>query len=793
MPPRRIKRSAIEQLIIDRVTEAMAAALTQHEENRANNVGGGGGNAGGGRGNAGGAGGNARRARRNARGASENAEGNTISKCADEDRVKYVECTLHGRALTWWNGNKMKQELWNLIIKGDDIDGYTDHFHELALMCPFLVTPKYKKIERYIWGLPERVKGNVTSSKPANIHEAVSMARGLVDQVKVGHQTRNCRVKTPATGGNTQQTIMCFGCGENRHYKNKCPKRKDHQNEGAQGRTYVTRTEESQQDPNVVTGTFLLNNHYASILFDSGADKSFVSTTFSTLIDNVPSTLDTSYEVELANGKVVSTNTVLRGCTLNLLNHLFKIDLLPIELGSFDVVIRMDWLSEHRAVIMCGDKIVHIPYNNKTLTIEGDRSKFRLSVISCIKAQKYIERGCQLFLAHVTKKKSTEKRLEDVPIVRDFPEVFPKDLPGIPPTHQAEFQIDLVPGETPVVCAPYWLAMSEMKELAEQLQELSDKGFIRPSSSLWGAPEDVDGKEIECLELIAPIKLNEELNELVELKDKNKCLEVTNNFASEKYEIENKNKRIGLSSLVHGGEIIDGANSYDRNKSNERSSANKQESVSSKDLKESNNNDLNIKLLVNEKATTREFLSGHSKMLEEETLNVADQKEKKESSVKGNKMFPNESCWEDEDKDLNVFVNDFDVHDIDTKVLICENEFFANKKLSDLEMVKPGIEVQMELNDVDATNNEEEKNMSRKMQLEYGKWKFDVWRWPNRKKKWEETCYGVYLFSPACFEYLQPGIVSLEQWTTRSWELKKGCKFKPVLLETEAQKLKLRN
>ncbi|GJU36820.1 probable beta-1,3-galactosyltransferase 2 isoform X1 [Tanacetum coccineum] len=159
--------------------------------------------------------------------------------------------------------------------------------------------------------------------------------------------------------------------------------------------------------------------------------------------------------------------------------------------------------------------------------------------------------------------------------------------------------------------------------------------------------EDVDGKEIECLELIAPIELNEELNELVELKDKNKCLEVTNNFASEKYGIEDKNKRMGFSSLVYGGEIIDGAYSCDRNKSNVRSSANEQESVSSKALKESNNNDLNIKLLVNEKATMREFLSGHSKMLEEETLKVADQKEDKESSVKGNKMFPNESVDSD--------------------------------------------------------------------------------------------------------------------------------------------------
>ncbi|GKF65841.1 hypothetical protein Tco_0192358, partial [Tanacetum coccineum] len=105
--------------------------------------------------------------------------------------------------------------------------------------------------------------------------------------------------------------------------------------------------------------------------------------------------------------------------------------------------------------------------------------------------QKYMEKGFPIFLGHVTAKevedKSEKKRLEDVPIVKDFPYVFPEDFPGLPPTRQVEFQIDLIPGAAPVARAPYRLAPSEMKELLEQLKELSDKGFIRPSSSLWGA------------------------------------------------------------------------------------------------------------------------------------------------------------------------------------------------------------------------------------------------------------------------------------------------------------------
>ncbi|GKE50928.1 putative reverse transcriptase domain-containing protein, partial [Tanacetum coccineum] len=164
--------------------------------------------------------------------------------------------------------------------------------------------------------------------------------------------------------------------------------------------------------------------------------------------------------------------------------------------GSFDAIIGMDWLVKYQAVIVCAEKIVLIPWGNETLIIHGDGSNqgnvTRLNIILCTKTQKYMEKGFPIFLAHVTAKevedKSEKKRLEDVPIVQDFPEVFPEDLPGLPPTRQVEFQIDLVPGAAPVARAPYRLAPSEMKELSEQLKELSEKGFIRPSSSPWGAP-----------------------------------------------------------------------------------------------------------------------------------------------------------------------------------------------------------------------------------------------------------------------------------------------------------------
>nr|GFC21969.1 putative reverse transcriptase domain-containing protein [Tanacetum cinerariifolium] len=220
----------------------------------------------------------------------------------------------------------------------------------------------------------------------------------------------------------------------------------------------VLRSVESAKElnPNVVAGTFLLNNHYACILFDFGAEKSFVSFVFTPFIDNAPTSLNTSYEVELADGKLVGTNTVLRGCTLALYDHRFKINLLLTRLGSFDVIIGMDCLSYHRAIIDCYEKIFRIPLPNvEILEVQGERPEKDPRSLACIKAD--------------------EKKLDNIRVVRDFPKVFPDDLSGLPPVREIEFRIDIILSALPVVKSPYRLAPSE---LSSQLKELQEKGFI---------------------------------------------------------------------------------------------------------------------------------------------------------------------------------------------------------------------------------------------------------------------------------------------------------------------------
>ncbi|GJX48494.1 hypothetical protein Tco_0273684 [Tanacetum coccineum] len=160
---------------------------------------------------------------------------------------------------------------------------------------------------------------------------------------------------------------------------------------------------------------------------------------------------------------MITTNNRIEGRKTSgpmLLPQLKTVGILDPSLGSFDVVIGMDWLSKYHARIICDEKVVHIPIDGKTLITR----------------------------AQVMEKKSNEKRLEDIPVVREFPEVFLEDLPGLPLVRQVEFKIDLIPGAAPVARAPYRLAPSEMQELSNQLQELADRGFIQPSTSPWGAP-----------------------------------------------------------------------------------------------------------------------------------------------------------------------------------------------------------------------------------------------------------------------------------------------------------------
>nr|GEW40948.1 reverse transcriptase domain-containing protein [Tanacetum cinerariifolium] len=325
------------------------------------------------------------------------------SNCAEENKVTFATGTLTNDALSWWNAyaqpirieqanritcTELKRIFMNKYYPRTKIKKMEDEFYNLSLM------------EVFIGGLPRSIEGNVTALKPQTLEEAINIAQRCRVCNKIGHLTKNCINKGPATGSNLQPvSVICHACGEKGHYQSQCLKT----NINANGRTYLLRDKNAHQDPNVVTCTFLLNHRPARTLFDSGADRSFVSISFASML-NIPSiTLDTTYNIKMADGNLISTNTVIQGCTLTLLNQPFEINLMPIKLGSFDVVIGMDWPSKYHAKIICDEKFVHIPIEDETLIIRD------------------------------------EKRLKNIPVVREFPDAFPEELPGLPPVRQLDF------------------------------------------------------------------------------------------------------------------------------------------------------------------------------------------------------------------------------------------------------------------------------------------------------------------------------------------------------------------
>nr|GEW93086.1 hypothetical protein [Tanacetum cinerariifolium] len=357
-----------------------------------------------------------------------------ISGYAVDNQVKFANCTLLGATLAWWNGQvgtlghdvayamtwgmlkkkltdkycpkgeikKLEIKLWNPKVRGNDVAAYTQRFQELALMCTKFLADETEKVDKYISGLPDNIHRNVMSARPKTLDDAIELANDLMDQKlrtyaerhndnkrKADDSSRNNQQQQPYNKPNVAKAYIadpsekkaytgnlplctkcnyttlvnahpsvktargaCYECGNTWHIKRNCPKLKNHGNENrngvAQGRGYALGGRDASPDSNVITGV----------------------------------------------------NTIIRGYTLNFMNHPFNIDLMPVPLSSFDVIIGMDWLTKYHGVIICDEKIVRM--------------------------------GC--LLAHITtkeaKEKSEEKRLEDVLIVRDFPEDLPGSIEG---------------------------------------------------------------------------------------------------------------------------------------------------------------------------------------------------------------------------------------------------------------------------------------------------------------------------------------------------------------------------
>ncbi|GJW53289.1 reverse transcriptase domain-containing protein [Tanacetum coccineum] len=316
-----------------------------------------------------------------------------ISNCSVENQIKFSTCTLLACALTWWNSHVMtvSYDVAYAMIWTDLKNKMTDKYsprNEMKKLEAELWNLKVKGIDvlGYVGGLPDMIHSSVVASKPKTMQEAIEMATELMDKKDLVIRKRTEELNLCIPSAITTMTVYVLQNATSATELATWPVivevllmlilvvTKEVGIARAPAKVYAVGQAGTNPDPNIVTGTFLLNNRYASILFDTGADRSFMSTAFSSQIDITPNALDHDYAVELADGKIVGVNTIIRGCTLNFLDHPFIINLMPIEMGSFDAIIGMDWLSKYQAVIVCAEKIVRIPYGNKTLIIRGNES-----------------------------------------------------------------------------------------------------------------------------------------------------------------------------------------------------------------------------------------------------------------------------------------------------------------------------------------------------------------------------------------------------------------------------------
>ncbi|GJY90583.1 putative reverse transcriptase domain-containing protein [Tanacetum coccineum] len=381
-----------------------------------------------------------------------------MSSCSINQKVKYTAGSFVEEFCPSHEMQKLETELWNHAMVGADQAAYTDRFHELARLVPHLATPESMKTERYISGAltdeavrnesikkvekrenvvePSKDKNGRDDNKRTRTGNAFATTANHVGRENTGAWPKNVnpvnvRNPTPARGA-------CYECGSTDHLKPAYPRLNRAQGPGgnrpnqvvannggqgrgnqgnqARGRAFMFGAEEARQDLNIMTGTFTLNNHFATTLFDSDADYSFVSTTFIPLLDIEPNELGFKYKIEIASRQLVEINKVIKGCKLEIKGHVFDIDLIPFGHGSFDVIIGMDWLSNYKAKIICHEKVVRIPLPDG---------------------------------------KASDKKQEEIVVVRDFPEVFPNDLSGLPSLREIKFQIELILGAISTVKSPY--------------------------------------------------------------------------------------------------------------------------------------------------------------------------------------------------------------------------------------------------------------------------------------------------------------------------------------------------
>ncbi|GKV24943.1 hypothetical protein SLEP1_g34480 [Rubroshorea leprosula] len=298
----------------------------------------------------------------------------------------------------------------------------------------------------------------------------------------VGHRIANCPLLDPKAQS-TQPTSPQSSTSQG------AQKQSTRVRTRAQQARVQVMTHKEAAATDVITGTLPVNSDYAHVLFDSGASHSFITRSYVLKRALPVDTSDCELHVDTPLGGMMTTREMCRTVDIYIDGRQLSASLFVLDISDFDIILGMDWLSKHFASIDCHRKwVIFNILDEPEFSFQGSGSFALPVLVSDLQAQKYLVNGCQGFLVSVTDASSVTSRLEDIPVVREFSDVFQEDFPGLPPDREVEFAIDLVLGIGPVSKAPYRMAPAELKELKVQLEELLEKGFTRPSVSPWGAP-----------------------------------------------------------------------------------------------------------------------------------------------------------------------------------------------------------------------------------------------------------------------------------------------------------------
>ena len=253
----------------------------------------------------------------------------------------------------------------------------------------------------------------------------------------------------------------------------------DHPMPTAPARAYAMKAREDQNALEVIAGIFSLYDTEMHALIDPGSTHSYVC--MECVFDKVPAMEKLAYDMHVTSplGHNVSVNNIYRNCPIVIQTKEFLADLITLPFREFDLILGMDWLSKHRAIVDCGQKTVVLRCSNQTeVIVQGIGSSVMSNVISTMQAKRIMRKGCETFLVVILDSKRGQVDVEKIPVVREFPDVFREELPGIPHEREVDLAIEIVPGTVPMFRSPYKMAPTELKELKSQLQELLDKGFI---------------------------------------------------------------------------------------------------------------------------------------------------------------------------------------------------------------------------------------------------------------------------------------------------------------------------